>query len=123
MIKAGTILETARELNINAAIEIPKDVQQKVEQLAAEETHHLSHYVLGKILENYDAAIKDRRPMCADTGLPRYYAKIGNDAVIEGGSGQPRKGAQTGNGGYYDQYPLTAQQGTPTSQETTIITM
>jgi len=85
MIKAGTILETARELNINAAIEIPKDVQQKVEQLAAEETHHLSHYVLGKILENYDAAIKDRRPMCADTGLPRYYAKIGNDAVIEGG--------------------------------------
>jgi L(+)-tartrate dehydratase alpha subunit len=40
---------------------------------------------LTKILENYDAAIKDRSPMCADTGLPRYYAKIGNHAAIEGG--------------------------------------
>ena len=85
MINTSTILEAARELNIRAAIEIPKDVQQKIEQMEAEETNHLSHYVLEKILENYDAAIKDRRPMCADTGLPRYYAKIGNNAMIEGG--------------------------------------
>ena len=85
MINIDTVLETARELNVKAAIEIPKDVQQKVEQLTAEETNQHSRYVLGKILENYDAAIKDRRPMCADTGLPRYYAKIGNNAMIEGG--------------------------------------
>ena len=85
MIKAGTILEAARELNIKAAIEIPKDVQRKVEQMAAGETNHLSRYVLEKILQNYEAAIKDRSPMCADTGLPRYYAKIGNNALIEGG--------------------------------------
>lgn len=85
MINAGTVLEAARELNIKAAIEIPKDVQQKVEQLAAGETNQYSQYVLGKILENYDAAVEDRRPMCADTGLPRYYAKIGNNAAIEGG--------------------------------------
>ena len=85
MINTGTILASARELNVQAAIEIPKDVQKKVEQLSAEETNLHSRYVLGKILENYDAAIKERRPMCADTGLPRYYAKIGNEAVVEGG--------------------------------------
>ena len=85
MINIDTDLETARELNVKAAIEIPKDVQQKVEQLTAEETNQHSRYVLGKILENYDTAIKERRPMCADTGLPRYYAKIGNNAMIEGG--------------------------------------
>ena len=85
MINTSTILEAARELNVRAAIEIPKDVQQKIEQIEAKETSQLSHYVLKKILENYDAAIKDRSPMCADTGLPRYYAKIGNNAVIEGG--------------------------------------
>ena len=85
MINAGTVLEAARELNVRAAIEIPKDVQRKVEQLGTEESNQYSRYVLGKILENYDAAMEDRRPMCADTGLPRYYAKIGNDAVIEGG--------------------------------------
>ena len=85
MIHTNTILEAARELNVKAAIDIPRDVQRKVEQMEAKETNQYSHYVLVKILENYDAATKDRRPMCADTGLPRYYAKIGNNAVIEGG--------------------------------------
>jgi L(+)-tartrate dehydratase alpha subunit len=85
MINAETVLEAARELNVKAAIEIPKDVQQRVEQLEEGENNQYSRYVLKKIRENYDAAIQDRRPMCADTGLPRYYAKIGNDAVIEGG--------------------------------------
>ena len=91
MINAGTVLEAARELNVKAAIEIPKDVQQKVEQLASEEINHYSRYVLENILQNYDAAIKDRSPMCADTGLPRYYAKIGNNALIEGGMVQLEK--------------------------------
>jgi L(+)-tartrate dehydratase alpha subunit len=85
MIKESIILDSARELNVRAAIDIPKDTYQKVEQLSKMETHHLSSYVLGKILENYDAATKDRVAICADTGLPRYYAKIGNLAVIEGG--------------------------------------
>lgn len=85
MIHTNTILEAARELNVTAAIDIPKDVERKIEQLKEKETNQLSQYVLGKILENYDAATKDRRPMCADTGLPRYYVKIGNEAVLEGG--------------------------------------
>ena len=85
MIQSEVILKAARELNVQAAIEIPKDVQSKIEGMEKKETHRLSRYVLGKILENYDAAIEDRRPMCADTGLPRYYVKIGNDAVVEGG--------------------------------------
>ncbi len=85
MIHTDTILATARELNVTAAIDIPGDVQRKIEQLEENEKNHLSQYVLGKILENYDAATQDRRPMCADTGLPRYYVKIGNEAVLEGG--------------------------------------
>lgn len=85
MISANTVLEAARELNTRAAIEIPKDVEERVASLAAAETNPHSRYVLGKILENYQAAVQDRSPMCADTGLPRYYAKIGNDAMIEGG--------------------------------------
>jgi L(+)-tartrate dehydratase alpha subunit len=85
MIRADTILESAQKLNVDAAVEIPKDVQRQIERMKEKESNKLSRYVLGKILENYDTAIKDQRPMCADTGLPRYYAKIGNDATIEGG--------------------------------------
>ena len=86
MIQSEVILKAARELNIQAAIEIPKDIQSKIERMEKKEGNRLSRYVLGKILENYDAAIEDQRPMCADTGLPRYYAKLGNDAVVEGGA-------------------------------------
>lgn len=85
MIRENIILDAARELNVSAAIDIPTDAYQRVEQLSKNEPNRLSSYVLGKILENYDAATKDRVAMCADTGLPRYYVKIGNDAVIEGG--------------------------------------
>ena len=34
---------------------------------------------------NWDIATAERRPMCADTGLPRYYVKLGNEARVEGG--------------------------------------
>ncbi len=45
----------------------------------------LSAFVLDSMLENWDAATEDRRPMCDDTGLPRYFVKAGNEAAIEGG--------------------------------------
>ena len=37
------------------------------------------------MLGNWDVAAAERRPMCADTGLPRYYVRLGNEAVVEGG--------------------------------------
>ena len=45
----------------------------------------LSKYVLGQIVQNYTVAIAEQRPMCADTGLPRFYAKVGNEAHLAGG--------------------------------------
>src|SRR4026207_781808 len=38
-----------------------------------------------QVRETWETAGGDRRPMCADTGLPRYYVKLGNEAVVEGG--------------------------------------
>jgi L(+)-tartrate dehydratase alpha subunit len=37
------------------------------------------------MVENWEAATEDRRPMCADTGLPRYYVKVGDNAKFDGG--------------------------------------
>lgn len=84
MIKADTVLKAARDLNIKAAIEIPNDVKQRIVYLKEKETNSLSQFVLDKILINYEDAIKDRSPICGDTGLPRYYVKLGNEAKIEG---------------------------------------
>jgi len=49
------------------------------------ESNELPKYVFNKILENYDKAELEQCPMCSDTGLPRFYVKLGNEAIVEGG--------------------------------------
>lgn len=75
----------ARKLTERAAIGIPADFKQGIAEMTGSETNPLSRFVLEEITSNYDAAVADERPMCGDTGLPRYYVKLGNDARLEGG--------------------------------------
>ncbi len=63
-----------------AAIEIPDDYLAGLRRCADTEKGDLSSFVIKAMLENYEAAKEDRRAMCGDTGLPRWYVKIGNEA-------------------------------------------
>src|SRR5213596_3419446 len=84
-IPAKLIEDTARELMARAAIDIPADYRDGVRLARDREKNRLARFVLDEMLENWDIATAERRPMCADTGLPRYYVKLGNEAVVEGG--------------------------------------
>ena len=68
-----------------AAIEIPQDYLDGLRRAADTEKGDLSAFVIQAMLENYEAAKQDRRAMCGDTGVPRWYVKCGNEARIEGG--------------------------------------
>ncbi len=85
MIKKDKILEAGKEIMSRAAIEIPRDYKDGIGKMVEEEEEELSRFVLQSMLENWDAAEEDRRAMCADTGVPRYFVKAGNEAQIEGG--------------------------------------
>jgi len=85
MIKKDKILEAGKEIMSRAAIEIPRDYKDGIGKMVEEEEEELSRFVLQSMLENWDAAEEDRRAMCADTGVPRYFVKAGNEARIEGG--------------------------------------
>ncbi len=85
MIAADKIEEAAHEIMARAAIDIPEDYQSGILGMIDKETGDLSAFVLEAMLENWQAASEDRRPMCADTGVPRYYVKAGNEARIEDG--------------------------------------
>ncbi len=85
MIANETIERVAFDLMCRAAIDIPDDYLRGIKEMAANEREGLCCFVLNSMVENYAAATADRRPMCADTGLPRYYVKVGNEARIEGG--------------------------------------
>jgi len=76
---------TAERLMDKAAIEIPEDYLTGLQAAAETEDGDLSSFVLQAMLENYKAAKEDRRAMCGDTGCPRWYVKMGNEAQIEGG--------------------------------------
>src|SRR3972149_5478923 len=85
VIPAKLIEDTARELMARAAIDIPPDYRESIVRARDRETGRLSRFVLGEMLANWDIATAERRPMCADTGLPPYYVKLGNEAAVEGG--------------------------------------
>ena len=85
MIPISALERTAYELMAKAAIEIPDDYLAGLRRCADTEKGDLSSFVIQAMLENYEAAKEDRRAMCGDTGLPRWYVKIGNEAQIEGG--------------------------------------
>ena len=84
-IPAKLVEDTARELMARAAIDIPPDYRAGVGLARDRETNKLARFVLAEMEKNWDIATSDRRPMCADTGLPRYYVRAGNEAVVEGG--------------------------------------
>ncbi len=85
MISVDTVETASYEIMKKAAIDIPEDYLSGINSVRKNETNTLSGYVLKTMVENYEAASADRRPMCADTGLPRYYVKVGDNAPIKGG--------------------------------------
>ena len=85
MIPIRTIEDAAYHIMFNASIRIPSDYENGIIGMAENEEGELSAFVLESMLENWDAARADNRPMCADTGLPRFYVKAGNEAQVEGG--------------------------------------
>jgi L(+)-tartrate dehydratase alpha subunit len=85
VIAVKVIEDTARELMARAAIDIPADFRDGVRRARDRERNRLARFVLDEMDRNWDIATSERRPMCADTGLPRWYVRAGNEAVVEGG--------------------------------------
>lgn len=85
MIEHNTIENASYQIMKQAAIDIPADYLEGIKSTAEKETEQLSSFVIKTMVQNYETATEDRRPMCADTGLPRYYVKVGDNARFEGG--------------------------------------
>ena len=85
VIPIASIEQAAFDAMRSAAIDIPDDYREGLARMRKTETSQLGGFVIETMLDNYTLATGTRRPMCADTGLPRYYLRIGNEARIEGG--------------------------------------
>jgi len=109
--------EAATEIGKRAAIEIPQDYKDGIRAMMDTEQHELSRFVLQSMVENWEAAEQDRRAMCADTGLPRFYVKVGNDAVPEGGFVALEKAIRTATARITREVPLRPNRVHPLSRK------
>ncbi len=85
MITTNLIEKTALTLMDKAAIEIPSDYHNALKKASSTEDGELATFVLKAMLDNYEVAKEDRCAMCGDTGVPRWFVKMGNNASVEGG--------------------------------------
>src|SRR3954454_13700430 len=68
-----------------ANFELTQDVREALAAGATTETHPLARNTLLRILENADVAKAQHLPMCQDTGLPVFFADVGQDIhIIDG---------------------------------------
>ncbi|AOM83564.1 fumarate hydratase [Salisediminibacterium beveridgei] len=85
-IQTKTITEHVRNLCIQAAYDLPEDVEQLIEKAYKDEVSDFGKYSLEKILSNIKLAREDQVPMCQDTGITVILVTLGQEVHISDGS-------------------------------------
>lgn len=80
------ITETVRSLCIEAACNLPEDVEQLIKKNQALEESQFGKYIFQQIVENIELARKENQAMCQDTGITVVYLEVGQEVHITGGS-------------------------------------
>lgn len=80
------IADAVARMCVEAACDLPEDVERAVRQARDFEESEYGVYALDKICENIEVARRDEVPMCQDTGMALVFAEVGQDVHIAGGS-------------------------------------
>ena len=83
-ISAQRITEVVRRLCIEANCHLPQDMKERIESCRAQETWGAAQEILDRIVENYNIADENGRPICQDTGMAIVFMEIGQDVHFEG---------------------------------------
>ncbi len=85
-ISVEAIVKTVKDLCIEAACDLPLDVEALIREAVDKEESQFGRYSLEKIVKNVELARKENAPMCQDTGMVVILAEVGQDVHIVGGS-------------------------------------
>ena len=83
-IAAQRITEVVKKLCIEANCYLPQDMKTCIEASCAAEPWPQAKEILERIMENYQIAEREGRPICQDTGLACVFVTIGQDVHIVG---------------------------------------
>lgn len=76
------IVETVRQLCIDACYDLPADVLDAIKKAQENETNPRARRILDQIAENARIARKERIPLCQDTGLCIVFLEMGKDVAV-----------------------------------------
>jgi fumarate hydratase subunit alpha len=83
-IDADRIVDAVAGLCIDAAHDLPSDVESALRHARIGEQSPLGVIVLDQILENVEIARRERIPLCQDTGVTVVILEIGQDVHVSG---------------------------------------
>ncbi len=73
-----------RDTLVAAGSTFREDKKEAYRRALKEETSERAKWVLETVLENAEAAEKNRSPLCDDTGIPHLLLEVGPDAAVTG---------------------------------------
>lgn len=79
------IVQTVRDLCIQANCQLPEDVRCAIRTAQVSECSPVGQSILGDLVENYTFAGERNLPICQDTGMAVVFCDLGQEVHITGG--------------------------------------
>lgn len=83
-IAAERITEVVARLCVDANCHLPEDMKERIRQSLSREDWPQGREILNRIIQNFEIADRENRPICQDTGMACVFLKIGQDVHIVG---------------------------------------
>lgn len=83
-INSSLISEVVARLCIDANYHLPPDMKRQIISSSKEESWETASIILDQIIENFNIADENLKPICQDTGLACVFLSIGQDVNIKG---------------------------------------
>ena len=83
-IHTDTIIQTIKEMCIEANYFLSDDMKESLEKAIKDEKSELGKKILNQLDDNLKIASKEMIPICQDTGMAVFFIEIGQDVHFEG---------------------------------------
>ena len=83
-IAAERITEVVARLCVDANCHLPEDMKERIRQSLSREDWPQGREILNRIIQNFEIADREDRPICQDTGMACVFLKIGQNVHIVG---------------------------------------
>ncbi|MEM1485954.1 fumarate hydratase [Oscillospiraceae bacterium PP1C4] len=90
------VIQTVKELCIEANRILPADMKACLSRACEQEQSPLGREVLGDIIRNYQTAERMNIPVCQDTGMAVIFVELGEDVHVAGLSDAINEGVRRG---------------------------